>query len=31
VQSNLRTALPEVFTQRGPLAALDYLADLESQ
>jgi len=31
VQSSLRTALPEVFTQRGPLAALDYLADLESQ
>jgi uncharacterized RDD family membrane protein YckC len=31
VQSSLRTALPDVFNQRGPLAALDYLADLESQ
>src|SRR3989475_720816 len=31
VQSSLRSALPDVFTQRGPLAALDYLADLESQ
>jgi hypothetical protein len=31
VQSSLRTALPEVFAQRGPLAALDQLADLEFQ
>jgi uncharacterized RDD family membrane protein YckC len=29
VQSSLRTALPDVFTQSGPLAALDRLADLE--
>ena len=29
VQSSLRTALPDVFTQGGPLAALDRLADLE--
>jgi uncharacterized RDD family membrane protein YckC len=31
VQSNLKTALPEVFAERGPLAALDYLADLDRQ
>ncbi|MHB8588704.1 MAG: RDD family protein [Candidatus Dormibacteraceae bacterium] len=31
VQSSLRTALPEVFAQSGPLAALDRLADLERQ
>jgi uncharacterized RDD family membrane protein YckC len=31
VQSSLRAAVPDVFTQGGPLAALDYLADLESQ
>jgi uncharacterized RDD family membrane protein YckC len=29
VQQRLRGALPEVFAQSGPLAALDYLADLE--
>jgi uncharacterized RDD family membrane protein YckC len=29
VQSSLRTALPDVFAQGGPLAALDRLADLE--
>jgi uncharacterized RDD family membrane protein YckC len=29
VQSNLKTALPDVFAERGPLAALDYLADLD--
>ena len=29
VQPSLRNALPEVFAQSGPLAALDYLADLE--
>ncbi|HXJ47857.1 MAG TPA: RDD family protein [Candidatus Acidoferrum sp.] len=29
VQSNLSTALPDVFAQYGPLAALDRLADLE--
>jgi uncharacterized RDD family membrane protein YckC len=29
VQPSLRAALPEVFAQSGPLAALDYLADLE--
>jgi uncharacterized RDD family membrane protein YckC len=29
VQPSLRNALPEVFAQGGPLAALDYLADLE--
>lgn len=29
VQPNLRNALPDVFAQSGPLAALDYLADLE--
>jgi hypothetical protein len=31
VQSSLRTAMPDVFTQQGPLATLDYLADLEGQ
>ena len=31
VQGNLRTALPDVFAQRGPLAALDQLADLSIQ
>jgi uncharacterized RDD family membrane protein YckC len=29
VQPSLRVALPEVFAQRGPLATLDHLADLE--
>jgi uncharacterized RDD family membrane protein YckC len=31
LQPSLRNALPEVFAQSGPLAALDYLADLERQ
>jgi uncharacterized RDD family membrane protein YckC len=31
VQTSLRTAMPDVFTQQGPLATLDYLADLEGQ
>ena len=31
VQASLRTALPDLFAQRGPLAVLDHLADLESQ
>jgi uncharacterized RDD family membrane protein YckC len=31
VQASLRTALPDVFAQRGPLAALDELANLEVQ
>jgi uncharacterized RDD family membrane protein YckC len=31
VQSSLRAALPDVFAQSGPLAALDRLADLERQ
>jgi uncharacterized RDD family membrane protein YckC len=31
VQASLRSALPDVFAQRGPLAALDELANLESQ
>ena len=31
VQASLRGALPDVFTQGGPLAALDRLADLERQ
>jgi uncharacterized RDD family membrane protein YckC len=30
VQPSLRSALPEVFAQRGPLATLDHLADLET-
>jgi uncharacterized RDD family membrane protein YckC len=31
VQSSLKVALPDVFAERGPLAALDYLADLDRQ
>ena len=31
VQQSLRTAVPAVFEQSGPLAALDHLADLERQ
>ena len=31
VQTSLRTAVPDVFTQQGPLATLDYLANLEMQ
>ncbi len=31
VQSSLRTALPDVFAENGPLATLDRLADLERQ
>ena len=31
VQASLRTAVPEVFAKQGPLAALDYLADLNRQ
>jgi uncharacterized RDD family membrane protein YckC len=31
VQSSLRGAMPDVFAQQGPLATLDYLADLERQ
>ena len=31
VQSNLKLAVPDVFAERGPLAALDYLADLDGQ
>jgi uncharacterized RDD family membrane protein YckC len=31
VQASLHTALPDVFAQRGPLAALDELANLEGQ
>jgi uncharacterized RDD family membrane protein YckC len=31
VQASLRTAVPDLFAQRGPLAVLDHLADLESQ
>ena len=31
VQNSLRAAVPDVFTQQGPLATLDYLADLEGQ
>ena len=31
VQASLRTALPDVFAQSGPLAALDHLANLEMQ
>jgi hypothetical protein len=30
IQPSLRSADPEVFTQNGPLAALDHLADLVS-
>jgi uncharacterized RDD family membrane protein YckC len=31
VQPSLRAAIPDVFAQRGPLATLDHLADLEGQ
>ena len=31
VQTSLRAAMPGVFSQQGPLATLDYLADLERQ
>lgn len=31
VQGSLRGAIPDVFEQGGPLAALDYLADLEGK
>ena len=31
VQTSLRRAMPDLFIQRGPLATLDYLADLERQ
>jgi uncharacterized RDD family membrane protein YckC len=31
VQSNLKAAVPEMFAEHGPLATLDYLADLERQ
>ena len=31
IQPSLRTAVPDVFAQSGPLAALDHLADLEGQ
>jgi uncharacterized RDD family membrane protein YckC len=31
VQTSLRAAAPDVFTQQGPLATLDYLANLEGQ
>jgi len=31
VQAGLRKAVPDVFTQQGPLATLDFLADLERQ
>ncbi len=31
VQPSLRAALPDVFAERGPLAALDHLADLDRQ
>lgn len=31
VQTSLRAAMPDVFTQQGPLATLDYLANLEGQ
>lgn len=31
VQVSLQAAVPDVFTEHGPLAALDYLADLERQ
>ena len=29
IQPSLMVALPDVFAQRGPLATLDHLADLE--
>lgn len=31
VEANLRTAVPDVFAQQGPLAALDHLANLSLQ
>ena len=31
VQASLKTAMPDLFAQRGPLATLDHLADLELQ
>ncbi|MDQ6722236.1 MAG: RDD family protein [Candidatus Dormibacteraeota bacterium] len=31
IQASLKAALPDVFAQRGPLATLDHLADLEAQ
>ena len=31
VQAGLRTAMPELFAQQGPLATLDHLADLDQQ
>jgi hypothetical protein len=31
LQAHLRAAVPDVFAERGPLAALDYLADLDRQ
>jgi hypothetical protein len=31
LQPSLRSAVPEVFAEMGPLAALDHLADLERQ
>ena len=31
VQAHLKAAVPEVFAEHGPLAALDYLADLDRQ
>jgi len=31
VQPSLSVALPEIFAQRGPLATLDHLADLEER
>ena len=31
VQAHLKAAVPEVFAERGPLAALDHLADLDHQ
>jgi hypothetical protein len=31
LQANLQAAVPDVFNQYGPLAALDHLADLERQ
>jgi uncharacterized RDD family membrane protein YckC len=31
VQTSLKAAAPDIFAQHGPLAALDHLADLESQ
>jgi uncharacterized RDD family membrane protein YckC len=31
VQASLKVAMPDLFAQRGPLATLDHLADLENQ